>query len=123
MIPNFRAFIKFKGAVNPVQPVSNIDFENEMVKIEQGLAFKFDDVILMQTTGLKDENGNEIYDGDIISMRWTIYDEPNLSHIRSRAGYAPRIDSGNQSTELWLRHDDCQIVGNIWENPVMLEVD
>lgn len=77
---------------------------------------------LMQYTGLKDKNGKEIYEGDII--KW--YN--NLARIEWREElaqfnahrfvepvplYRQKIDSYN-----WM---DAEVIGNIYENPELLE--
>ena len=122
MIPKFRAFIKFKGAVNPMQRVSKINFGNETITIEQGLVFKLDDTILMQSTGLTDLNGNEIFADDIVKMQFRVYEEPELFVVKTKAGHAARVDYRTKGTELWLRHNHCEVVGNRWENPELMEV-
>lgn len=81
----------------------------------------FDDIILMQSTGLKDRNGTMIYEGDIVQMKWTIYDEPEFFYIRAIEGRAPRVDNCIKGKELWLVHQDCKVVGDIYRYPNMLE--
>ena len=81
----------------------------------------FDDVVLMQSTGLKDRNGTMIYEGDIVQMKWTIYDEPEFFYIRAIEGRAPRVDNCIKGKELWLVHQDCKVVGDIYRYPNMLE--
>lgn len=81
-----------------------------------------DEIELMQSTGLKDMNGVEIYGGDIVQMQWTIYDEPELFYIRTIEGRAPRVDNRIKGKELWLVHQDCKVVGNIYQNRELLEV-
>lgn len=83
---------------------------------------KAKDIELMQSTGFTDKNGREIFEGDVVKMAKDVYSEPTYYEVIRVAAGTYRLESSQHGCELWLRHDDCYIVGNIYENPELLEV-
>jgi uncharacterized phage protein (TIGR01671 family) len=97
-------------------------------------AKKNDDIVLMQYTGLKDKNGKEIYEGDIVSLNGVIgYGQPiKENHAVICDNGSPKINNGyeyvfleefvfvgNSKHEEF--HNDTEIIGNVWENPELIE--
>lgn len=81
------------------------------------------DLNLMQSTGLFDKNGKEIFEGDIVKMAKDVYSDPTYYEIVRHRGGAYRFESNQHGCELWLRHTNCEVIGNIYENPELLEVE
>lgn len=123
MIPRFRAWDKeFKEMVQ----VDALVFDEQIIKAtyKNGNVVKEDlkNYILMQSTGLTDKNGKEIFEGDVVKMAKNVYSEPTYYEVVRHRGGAYRLESKQYGCELWLRHADCEIAGNIYENPELLEV-
>ena len=122
MIPKFRAWLKQYEKMD--NDIGEMYFENgEFKYIGDDVHYKRlpEHVILMQSTGLKDRNSVEIFEGDIVTMAKDVYSEPTYYEVVRHRGGAYRLESKQHGCELWLRHTDCDVVGNIYENPELLE--
>lgn len=85
----------------------------------------FDDIELMQYTGLKDKNGAEIYDGDIVlvELSGTSTWYKTVVKIKEGAFIASLID-GEDYIYIFnpgFDSNDFEVIGNIYENKKLLE--
>ena len=124
MIPKFRAWLKKRQEMdNEIDHISWL--EDELYCIGDGITYMVsaEDLVLMQSTGLVDKNGKEIFEGDILDYRG------RKALVRWHGSYASFIyrfvdELQNRNTEwkpLYLAYMKCEIIGNIYENPELLE--
>lgn len=82
-------------------------------------------IIPLQYTGLKDINGKEIYEGDIVKI-------PNcknpitpftLCEVRYENGAYKIISLKNKKIKDYLANWECLIIGNIYENPELINAE
>lgn len=123
MIQNFRAWLKEDKEMVDVEEIHFYKGEFDFIGDAITWMCKSNDCVLMQSTGLRDKNGKEIFEGDIVKMAKNVYSELTYYEVVRHRGGAYRLESKRYGCELWLRHTDCEIAGNIWENPELLEVE
>ena len=118
----FRAWLKKEQKMdNEIDHISWL--QDELYCIGDGITYMVsaEDLELMQSTGMIDRDGRIIFEGDIVKMYKDVYSEPTYYEVVRHRGGAYRLESKQHGCELWLRHTDCEVVGNIYENPDLLE--
>lgn len=131
MIPRFRAWDKkFKEMVQ----VDALVFEEQIIKVtyKNGNVAKEDlkNYVLMQSTGLTDKNGKEIFEGDIIAIDVEDIEMPINAKVfqNSKIGILMFHDfEENEDVPMVELLEDDSVafatIGNIYENPELLEVE
>ena len=123
MIPKFRAWDKID---KEMYLVDEINFNRgEFESIGDGITFLrgADKVELMQSTGLKDKNGQEVFVGDIIKCTRGCPHEVYLEkeYGGTYVGGMPAVYlKGLLSGYAWT--GDEEIIGNVHQNRELLEV-
>lgn len=134
MTPRYRAWIKTEKRMFFSDDILAIDYENEeivtqQIYFENGLpddrdiyCYNPDEIELMQSTGLKDKNGKEVFIGDIVKCTRGCLHEVYLEkkYGGTFIGGMPSIYlKGLLSGYAWT--EDEEIIGNVYENPELLE--
>ena len=126
MIPKYRAWIS--EADTMTNNLKGIDFENETVVLkkfywedgfpveEEVFEVEIGNAIIMQSTGLKDKNGKEIFEGDVVKCNGL------LGTIESfKAMWICSFVKYNNYQKVGFFAQEIEVVGNIYENPELLE--
>ncbi|HHA9279569.1 TPA: YopX family protein [Streptococcus pneumoniae] len=136
MTPRYRAWIKTEKRMFFSDDILAIDYENEeivtqQIYFENGLpddrdiyCYNPDEIELMQSTELKDKNGKEVFIGDIVKCTRGCLHEVYLEkeYGGTFIGGMPAVYlKGFGDGYAWTEYEE--IIGNIYENPELLEVN
>ena len=130
MIPKFKAWDKYHEMM---VSIISFDFENKVAYVEQENGDRydihFDNLIFLQSTGLKDKNGVEIFEGDIViltskSINYADTYWHKYAEVFQHPNGAYRLrGKGIYETELYSNRKQVTLTGNIYETPELLEND
>ena len=121
MVPKFRAWLKEEYRMTDVREMSFIDGEVYLISDVTDF-YAYEEFKLMQSTGLKDKNGKEIYEGDIVVVE-EYHNSSNYGRIfysKKKACY--RVEFKNLVNNFDLADVTVKFVaGNVYENLELLE--
>lgn len=128
MIPRYRAWLKEDKEMIDVEEINFFNGEFDFIGDAITWMCKSDDCVLMQSTGLRDKNGKEIFEGDILSIET---DEENVrvevSWDSKHALFVFESKKYNEKEALGELFEDnsypFKIIGNIWEDGELLDVE
>ena len=128
MIPKFRAYDG--GSLSRMYQPEDVMVGNGNIWIndedfDAGEWIVNNDLELMQSTGLKDKNGQEIFEGDVVRQVRT---QPTTENKTITGGvtmlegaWVIMNDCEQLASVLWSETAENEIIGNIYENPQLLE--
>ena len=133
MISKFRVWLPDPD-VERMLRVKALVFEHDKTRCVCGYAYDFyledEDAIIMQSTGLRDENGKEIFEGDIV----TDGESARVVQYHQTLGFYMFDEEGNErffsdyatledfEEDAKIVSKILEIIGNVYENPELLEV-
>lgn len=124
MIPKFRAWLKDDKKMIDADEIhwdgGQLDFIGDAITFMR----EADEIELMQSTGLYDKNGQEVFVGDIIKCTMGCPHEVYLEkeYGGTFVGGMPAIYlKGLLNGYAWT--GDEEIIGNVYQNPELLEAD
>lgn len=143
MIPKFRAWDKRKSVMREVAvlhftkggKVNSIEYWKTPSELK---SYHVRNLVLMQSTGLKDKNGVEIFEGDIVH----VLDSEQINQIDENGAYVGaffeeleeidiiefddgcfKLKSTGFNVSICRTVEDFKVIGNIYENPELLEAE
>lgn len=128
MIPKFRAWSTDKKIMAEVR---TLRFTDELVETDKFVERSIEGVNLIQSTGLKDKNGKEIFEGDILKVanndsNWfevVKYDHDKAMFISKEVNLKYEVPETSLYDLFSPYLFKVEVIGNIWENRDLLGVE
>ena len=128
MIPNFRAWLKEEKEMIDVDEIHW--YRGEFEFIGDGITFQrlADEIELMQSTGLKDKNDKEIFDGDVLKatdehswLEVVKYDDEKAMFVSEEVNREFKVPDSPLYDLFNTNIFAVEIIGNIYENPELFK--
>ncbi|MFI3887597.1 YopX family protein [Streptococcus parauberis] len=115
----FRAWDKANKKICDVKAWSELNGGEVTIKRDgenASYVVSLDDIILMQSTGLFDKNGVEIFEGDVVNFMVPNKMISGTYQVRQANSGEWRLDNRVQGRPLYISGShNCEVIGNIYE--------
>lgn len=123
MTLKFRAWLKEEKRMTDVNEMTFIDGEVYLISDVTDF-YAYEEFKLMQSTGLRDKNGKEIFEGDIVKFTITngfdyVVDEYGVVNYKQGAFFI--VKDFAEYLISYVYTDKIEVIGDIYENPELLE--
>lgn len=134
VVPRFRVWLPDPD-VERMLRVKGLIFESDKTRCICGYAYDFyledEDATIMQSTGLLDKNGREIFEGDIVKRYKSPFFVAEWEYqietvVKREACLLLEKKFGKNSATMrfgspFAESDLLEVIGNVYENPELLE--
>lgn len=126
MIPRNRAWDKIRKTMYEDEDIVYVDIEKQQIHVKTNLFeqinyYSIRDIELMQSTGFTDKDGKCIFKEDIVMSRYGLF--KGVVNLKQDLGaYVIKLIGYKDSVRLSVAANTTKIIGNIYENPELLEV-
>lgn len=116
---------RFKTGTELAETIIRVELDGAIEL--KGAIYNISEVTLMQYTGLKDKNGVEIYEGDIITVTTNHVADLDPKYPEKTTTVEVRCENAvwwfGDMTMIYtpLKNAKLEVIGNIYENPELLE--
>lgn len=116
----FRAWDKSDKKLKYSDDYSGLGLFFELKEYREEYGVKYE---LMQFTGLKDKNSKEIYEGDIVRVEVPFEDCSDFYtvSVKYKLEKAEFVFQHPIGTQFKMQPEKLEVIGNIYENPELLE--
>lgn len=122
--------IKFRAWFPEIKTMSHPQSLSELLLMASTTDMDVRDVVWLQYTGLNDENGVEIYEGDVVRATGEFEEEGSIHEIRYMADrdYSafdlyPDCECEMNGLSYYMAVGSLEVIGNRYENPELLGGD